>query len=191
MQTADTLPLLCQDERCDAHESLSIWVCWTRYILWFMSYMHDKSNTGSETQRGICFYASNITHIFSEDVRNVEKHLTKEHNIYIFSCMLEWVNNFLCVITICHPFVSNLYTGEIFSTCARSLAAMSRDLAHVLNVPAYKMKIEMMFIVSTCMEYTIGAINIHQEKKTKLYLLSEKYILCIHVGRPPTRKRCI
>lgn len=43
----------------------------------------------------------------------------------------------------------------------------------------------MMFIVSTCMEYTIGAINIHQEKKTKLYLLSEKYILCIHVGRPP------
>ena len=25
-------------------------------------------------------------------------------------------------------------TGEMFSTCARSLAAMSRDLAHVLNI---------------------------------------------------------
>ena len=37
-----------------------------------------------------------------------------------------------CVITICHPFFS--LTGEMFSTCARSLAAMSRDLAHVLNI---------------------------------------------------------
>ena len=34
------------------------------------------------------------------------------------------------LVTICHPFVSNLFSGEMFSTCARSLAAMSGDLAH-------------------------------------------------------------
>ena len=47
---------------------------------------------GSGTQRGICFcscHASNVTLIFSEDLRNVEKYLTKEHKIYIFSCMPE------------------------------------------------------------------------------------------------------
>ena len=36
--------------------------------------------------------------------------------------------------TICHPFLSNLFAEETFSTCARTLAAMSRDLAHVLNI---------------------------------------------------------
>ena len=54
-----------------------------------------------------------------------------------------------------YPFVSNLFAGEMFSRRLRSLAAMRRDLAHVPNIPAYKMKIEMMFIVSTRMEYTI------------------------------------
>jgi len=42
-----------------------------------------------------------------------------------------------------------------------------------------------MFIVSTCMEYTIGAINIHQEKKTKLYLLSESIYYVFMWEDPP------
>ena len=83
-----------------------------------------------------------------------------------------------------------MYRRDIQYMCKISCCNEQRSCT-CIERSSLKMKIEMKFIVSTCMEYTIGAINIHQEKKTKLYLLSEKYILCIHVGRPPTRKRCI
>ena len=46
-----------------------------------------------------------------------------------------------------------LFAEEMFSTCARSLAGMSRDLARVL---------------STCMEYTIGAITYSPGKDNKV-----------------------
>ena len=36
--------------------------------------------------------------------------------------------------TVCHPLLSDLFAGETLNTCATSLAGLSKDLAHVLNV---------------------------------------------------------
>ena len=84
--------------------------------------------------------------------------------------------HYMC--TICHPL---LIAGETLNTCATSLAGISRDLAHVLNVSPVnrleskeyasrrghfrvwslftKQKSKMMYVVSTCMEYTIDAVR--------------------------------
>ena len=40
--------------------------------------------------------------------------------------------HYMC--TVCHPLLSDLFAGETLSTCATSLAGISRDLAHVVNV---------------------------------------------------------
>ena len=119
----------------------------------------------------------------------------------IFISSVVYMLEYLCryLRTICHPFLCNLFAGEMFSTCARSLVAMSRDLAHVLNVsPVNRLYIESIVCLQNgnwiyCkymygIHYRCNSI-LTKEKTSKLSLLPE--VLCIHVGRPPTRKRCI
>ena len=115
--------------------------------------------------------------------------------------LLVYILEYLCryLHTICHPFLSNLFAGEMFSTCARSLAAMSRDLAHVLNIsPVNRLYIESIVCLQNgnwiyCkymygIHYRCNSI-LTKEKTSKLSLLPE--VLCIHVKRPPTHKWCI
>ena len=96
--------------------------------------------------------------------------------------------------TICHPFLSNLhvFAGEMFSTWARSLAAMSRDLVHILNISPV-IRLESIVCLQNenwiyC-KYMYGIYYrcnsiLTKEKTSKLSLLAE-VLLCIHVGRPP------
>ena len=142
---ADTLPLLCQDKQCDAHKFLStvfeftdktsvIRVCNDLiYTLWFMSCeckCHNdfllKSKTGSGTQCFCSCDASNITLVFSE-VRCKEWREITKNTTFTSSVVCGVSKHSLCCYlhTICHPF---LLAGGMFSTCARSLAAVSRDL---------------------------------------------------------------
>ena len=107
--------------------------------------------------------------------------------------MLEWLYNPLCVITCTLHFLSNLFTGEMFSACARSLAAVSRDLAHVLNIsPVNRLEnivclqngnwIYCKYMQGT---YTIGPIAYSPRKKT----FKVVFTTWSNVGRPPRRKQ--
>ena len=106
---------------------------------------------GSGTQRGICFcscHASNVTLIFSEDLR-ISDQRTQHLHLQLYARVSKQLSLCHCLVNICHPFVSNLFAGEMFSTCARSLAAMSRDLAYVLNVSPVQ-RLESIVCKRTC-----------------------------------------
>ena len=49
-------------------------------------------------------------------------------------CQSKQATFFVSLHMHCHPLLSDLFARETLDTCATSLAGVSKDLAHVLNV---------------------------------------------------------
>ena len=121
------------------------WVSWARLMTWYILYgscmsyecMINPTHAGSEHKEVYVFVVvMQHMHIFSDEVRNVEKYLsnlTKQHNIYIFSCMAKWVNNFLCINT-WSLFVTLLFLTYLQERCSVHLPDLLLQWVEILHM---------------------------------------------------------